>query len=228
MAERRRIPLPWLVTPIVVLVILGSAADILGPHLINSHPLLQMFLNPRNRYLLLASTRVGAIEFFALGFARLVLTDPIGFLLGRQYGDAALEWAGKKMGDSGRFVTTLQRWFGKAGPVIILIAPNLYMCLLAGASGMRLRTFLTMNIAGTVGRLILIRLAGDAFNRQLESALEFIQRNQWKLVGVSFAVVALQTVRSRRRGTLETPAEIEREIEDLEDLEDLESDDDQP
>jgi membrane protein DedA with SNARE-associated domain len=212
-AEDPRIPLSWLLTPIVVLTVAGTVADIVGPHLITTHPLVQMFFNPRNRYLLLASPRVGAISFFTVGFIRLVLTDPIGFVLGRQYGDAALKWAGDKMGDGGGFVTTLQRWFGKAGPVIILIAPNLYMCLLAGASKMRMRVFLAMNIAGTIGRLILIRLAGDAFNDELESALEFIQRNQWKLVAISFVVVALQTIRSRRRGKLETPAEIEREIE---------------
>ena len=79
-----------------------------------------------------------------------------------------------------------------------------------------------MNIIGTIGRLVLIRLAGDAFNDELESTLEFIQRNQWKLVAISFVVVALQTVRSRRRGQLETPAEIEREIEQIE--EELEGD----
>jgi len=211
--DSRRIPLPWLITPIVVMSVAGTLADIFAAALVKHHPLVQMFFNPRNRYLLLASPRVGAISFFAVGFIRLVLTDPIGFLLGRQYGDAALKWAGDKMGDGGRFVTTLQRWFGKAGPVIILIAPNLYMCLLAGASRMRMRVFLTMNILGTVGRLVLIRLAGDAFNDELESVLEFIQRNQWKLVAISFVVVALQTIRSRRRGQLETPAEIEREIE---------------
>lgn len=211
--EDRRIPLPWLITPIVVLTVLGSVADIAGPKLVTEHPLLQMFLNPRNRYLLLASPQVGAVEFFVVGFLRLVLTDPIGFILGRQYGEAALKWAGDKMGDGGRLIETLRRWFSTAGPVIILVAPNLYMCLLAGASRMRMRTFLIMNVTGTLGRLILIRLAGDAFNSELESVLEFIQRNQLKLVLVSFVVVALQTIRSRRRGQLETPAEIEREIE---------------
>ena len=211
--QERRIPLPWLITPIVAFIAAGTVADIIGPRLITTHPLVQMFFNPRNRYLLLASPQVDAVSFFGVGFIRLVLTDPIGFLLGRQYGDAALKWAGDKMGDGGRFVTTLQRWFGKAGPVIILIAPNLQMCLLAGASKMRTRVFLAMNIIGTIGRLVLIRMAGEAFNDELESALEFIQRNQWKLVAISFVLIGTQTIRSRRRGRLETPAEIEREIE---------------
>lgn len=211
--ERRRIPLPWLVTPIVVMSVAGMVADAVGPHLILSHPLLQMFLNPRNRYLLLASPRVGPIEFFLVGFFRLVLTDPLGYLLGAQHGDGALRWARKSFGEG---VTTAVRWFGKAAPVLIVLAPNLYMCILAGASRMRLRTFLVLNITGTIGRLVLVRLTGDAFDSQLNTALDWIRQYQWWLVAISAVVVSIQVVTSRRRGILETPAEIEAEIEALE------------
>ena len=215
-AADRRIPLAWLVTPIVVLSLAGTVADIIGPKLVTEHPLLQMFLNPRNRYLLLASPQVGAIEFFVVGFVRLVLTDPLGFVLGRQYGDAALKWAGEKMGDEGRFVSKVERIFGKAAPVIIFLAPNLYMCILAGASGMKVRTFVALNVSGTICRLILFRIAGEAFEDQLLTILDWIQRNQKWLIILSFVIVVVQTIRSRRRGQLETPAEIEREIEELE------------
>jgi len=221
-AADRRIPLVWLVTPIVVLSLAGTVADIIGPKLVTEHPLLQMFLNPRNRYLLLASPQVGAVEFFVVGFVRLVLTDPLGFVLGRQYGDAALKWAGEKMGDEGRFVSKVERIFGKAAPVIIFLAPNLYMCILAGASGMKVRTFLALNVSGTIARLVLFRIAGEAFEDQLLTILDWIQRNQKWLIVLSFVIVVVQTIRSRRRGQLETPAEIEREIEQIE--EELEGD----
>jgi len=221
-AADRRVPLVWLVTPIVVLSLAGTVADIIGPKLVTEHPLLQMFLNPRNRYLLLASPQVGAIEFFVVGFVRLVLTDPLGFVLGRQYGDAALKWAGEKMGDEGRFVSKVENLFGKAAPVIIFLAPNLYMCILAGASGMKVRTFLALNVSGTIARLVLFRIAGEAFEDQLLTILDWIQRNQKWLIVLSFVIVVVQTIRSRRRGQLETPAEIEREIEQIE--EELEGD----
>ena len=212
----RRIPLPWLITPIVILSVAGTVADIIGPKLVTEHPLLQMFLNPRNRYLLLASPQVDAVPFFAVGFFRLVLTDPLFFLLGVQYGDAALKWAGEKMGDGGRFVQTLQRWFGKAGPLIILIAPSGYLCLLAGASKMRVGLFAVMNVTGTIGRLVLFRVAGRAFRDELLDLVGWIGRNQKWLILASFLVVALQSSRARKRGQLETPAEIEREIEEIE------------
>jgi len=215
--ERRRIPLPWLITPIVVMGLTGWIADILGPKLVTEHPLLQMFLNPRNRYMLLAAPQVDLVPFFVVGFVRLLLTDPIGYVLGRQYGDAALQWAGEKMGDEGRFIRRVERFFGKAAPVIIVLAPNLYMCILAGASGMRVRVFATLNIVGTIGRLVVFRAAGEAFRDPLLDVVDWIGRNQKWLIVLSAAVVAVQAGRARRRGQLETPAEIEREIEEIED-----------
>jgi len=220
--ERRRIPLPWLITPIVVMALVGTAADIAGPKLVTERPLLQMFLNPRNRYLLLASPQVDVVPFFVVGFVRLLLTDPLGYVLGRQYGDAALHWAGEKMGDGGRFIRRVERWFGKAAPVVILLAPNLYMCILAGASGMRVRVFATLNVVGTLGRLLLFRAAGEAFRDPLLDVVDWIGRNQKWLIVASFVVVSIQMGRARQRGALETPAEIEREIEEAE--EDLERD----
>jgi membrane protein DedA with SNARE-associated domain len=215
--ERRRVPLPWLITPIVILSVAGSVADILGPKLIVEHPQLQMFLNPRNRYMILAAATVDPVPFFLIGFLRLTLTDPIGYILGRQYGEAALKWAGEKMGDGGRFIGKVERFFGKAAPIIILVAPNLYMCILAGASGMKVRTFAALNITGTIARLVIFRIAGHAFRDELLDVVDWIGRNQKWLIVASFVIVAIQSSRSRQRGTLETPGEIEREIEAAED-----------
>jgi len=206
-----RIPLPWLLTPYVALVAVGYVADIIGPHLITTHPLLQMFLNPRNRYLLLASPHVAAVPFFIIGFVRLVLTDPIGFVIGWQYGDAAIAWAEKRMGDDGGVVRTVERWFGKAAPLVIFIAPSFYWCVLAGASRMKVRLFIALNVSGTIARLVLFRVAGDAFRDQLQSVLDWIQRYQFWLIGASLVLVALQVWRSGGRD-LETPNELAEEL----------------
>jgi membrane protein DedA with SNARE-associated domain len=209
----RRIPLPWLITPIAVMSVAGLVADAIGPTLINERPLLQVFLNPRNRYLLLAAPQVDLVPFFVVGFVRLLLTDPLFFLLGRQYGDAALRWAEDNAGGMGPILRRVERWFGKAAPAIVLIAPSGNMCLLAGVSGMRTRLFWIMNVVGTVGRLSLFWIAGDAFREQLEDLLDLIQRYQWHLVAVTVGIVVLQTAWGRRQGTIDTPAEAEAEIE---------------
>ena len=211
--QRRRIPLPILLTPIVVLAVLGNIGQVIGPGLINERPLLQMFLVPRNLYLLLASPQVDTVPFLAVGFIRLVLTDPLFYLLGVQYGDGALRWAERKLGDDGGFIRTAERLFSRFGPVIILIAPSGYLCLLAGATGMRTRLFAALNVTGTIGRLLLFRMLGEVFPDELEAILRFIERYQWWLIGLSFVVVAIQSRRKRSSGTLRPPSELAQEIE---------------
>jgi membrane protein DedA with SNARE-associated domain len=207
----RRIPLPWLLVPIGVMSVAGLVADALAPALITRSPVLQLFLNPRNRYLLLVAPQVDPLPFFVVGFVRLLLTDPLYFLLGRQYGEAALQWAED---NAGPFVRTVERWFGKAAPLVVLIAPSGNMCLLAGAAGMRVKLFWTMNVVGTVGRLTLFWLVSDALRHPLEDLLDFIQRYQWRLLALSVVLVVVQATFARRRGSLDTPAEAESEIEE--------------
>lgn len=209
--EPRRIPLPWLLAPYAVMVVLGYIGDIVGPSLINSSPLLQIFINPRNRWLLLASPQVDAIPFFVVGFIRLILTDPIAYILGWQYGDRAIAWVESKMGDESGWIRKVERWFGKVAPLVILIAPSFNWCVLAGASRMKPRLFIALNVTGTIGRLVLFRIAGEAFREQLEDILELVQRYQWWLVGLSFLIVAFQMF--RRGEVIETPEEMAAEIE---------------
>ena len=213
---RRRIPLPLLLTPIVVFTVVGTVADVIGPGLINERPLLQILLNPRSRYLLLASPQLDAVPFFTVGFLRLVSTDPLFYLLGVQYGEAALRWAETRLGDDGGFIRGAERFFARFGSVIILLAPSGYLCLLAGAAGMRPRRFILLNVAGTIGRLLVFRLLGEALKDELFAVLGFIQRYQWWLIGLSFLVVSLQSRRKRSSGTLRSPADLEHELESVE------------
>src|SRR5688572_21397877 len=142
--ERRRVPLVWLLTPFVVLMVISTVADIAGPKLITERPLLQMFLNPKNRYYLLAAPQVDIVPFFVVGFIRLVLTDPLMFILGRQYGDAAIKWAEEKMGAEGGMLRTVERWFGTVAWLVILIVPSAYWYVRAGASGMKVFLYVAL------------------------------------------------------------------------------------
>ena len=209
----RQLPLTWLFAPYVALVVVGYVADIIGPHLITTHPLLQIILNPRNRYLVLGSPHIDAVSFFVVGFFRLVLTDPIGFIIGWQHGDKAVRWAERRLGDDVGVMRTIERWFGKIAPIVIFIAPSFLWCILAGAARMRVRTFIALNISGTIARLVLIRMAGDAFRDELDSVLEWVQRYQWWLIAASAILVAFQVWRGGGRD-LETPAEIAAELEE--------------
>ena len=208
-----RVPLPVLLVPIVAAMVVAMIGDVIGPTLINEHPLWQINLNPRNRWLLLAASQVAAWPFFIVGFVRLVAIDPLFYLLGLQHGDAALRWAERKLGDEAGLVRKIERWFGRFAPAVVLVAPNGYVCLLAGATGMRTRTFLVLNVVGTIGRLTLFLVAGAAFRDQLLDVLELIQRYQWWLVALSLLIVSFQARRRRASGALGSVGTMQRELE---------------
>jgi membrane protein DedA with SNARE-associated domain len=212
-ARARRVPLPVLLVPIIAAMVVAMIGDVIGPSLINEHPLWQINLNPRNRWLLLAASQVAAWPFLIVGFIRLVAIDPLFYLLGVQHGDAALRWAERKLGDEAGLVRKIEHWFGRAAPGVVLVAPNGYVCLLAGATGMRLRTFLALNVIGTIGRLTLFLAAGAAFRDQLLDVLEFIQRYQWWLVALSLLIVSFQARKRRMSGALESVGTMQQELE---------------
>ncbi|HEX2266605.1 MAG TPA: hypothetical protein VHI97_00200 [Actinomycetota bacterium] len=215
MARRK---LTLLLTPIVVLTAAGIFADWFAAAIITDHPLLQMFLNPRLRYLALASNQIDPVPFFLVGFFRLVLTDPLYYLLGRWYGEAALRWMERHGGESGAAVRILERWFAKAAYPMVALAPNGFICLLAGTTGMRPAVFAALNVGGTIVRLIVVRAFAEALEEPLGAVLNFIGKYQWWVVGISCALGLLQLWRSRRAGRekIKSPARIEEELEEAE------------
>jgi membrane protein DedA with SNARE-associated domain len=148
----------WLImTPLAILIVISIIGDSISPSLKDSHPLLLMAMNARNRILLLVVNKVGAVEYYVVGTLRLLLSDPLFYLLGWFYGHRAIEWAEHRSSSAATLITQLERWFRYAAYPLVAIAPNNIICLLAGASGMRPRNFFAVNIAGTLVRLFVIR-----------------------------------------------------------------------
>lgn len=221
----------WLLLgPIIALSVAGMLADWFAPALVNDHKLLQMFLNPRNRYLATAAVGdpesgtqpVDVVPFFVVGFLRLVLTDPLFYLLGYFYGDAGLRWMERKLegrkpdapDDEPGAIRMLEKLFAKAAYPIVLLMPNGYICMMAGATGMRPAVFMTLNIAGTAGRLVAIRTGAHLIQDQLNAFLGFVREYQWWLTGLSVTIGVWQFLLSRRRGKsdIESISAIEQEL----------------
>lgn len=213
-ARRKRLLI--LVIPIGIFYVTSLVMGFLAPAMINEHPLVVVAFNPINRYLIVAANRVEVWEFFLVGFVRLLLTDPLYFLLGRWFGDGALDWIESKTGNSGT-IPFVKKWFGKAGPAIVFLAPNTYVCLLAGASGMKVRTFIALNVTGTVTRLILIKATGDVFEPVLDPILDFVKRYQWQLVIFSVVMFVLQSAMNKKQGKTSELESITRMTDELED-----------
>lgn len=213
--------LALLIAPIAVMVAMGYVADALWPTLVEEHPLWLLGLSARNRYAVLVVNRVDLWAYYLLGTFRLLLPDPFFFALGWLYGPAALRWMEQRTPTVGSQMRRLEGAFGKWGYPLVVIIPNNYVCLIAGAAGMSIPIFVVLNVIGTVGRLLLLQVIGDVFSGPIDTLLGWISDYRIPLMVISIVVVMIMAGGELRRGR--------KEIESLQELEQTgERDDDPP
>ena len=152
-----------MITPIIVLVACSNLGNAFFPTLVTEHPLALIALAPTNRNFVLVASRVDPVSFYTVGFFRLLAPDPFFFILGRWYGESAISWMERRTPTFGQIMRTLERWFAKARLPLVTAVPNNPVCLLAGAAAMSVALFVVLDIVGTIGRLVLLRIVGDIF-----------------------------------------------------------------
>ena len=185
---------------LVVLVVAANLGNIFFASFVNDRPGLLIAMNPSNRNLALTAGNMGVVAFYVIGFCRLLLPDPLFFLLGRWYGDASIRWMERTAPSYGELLRGLERWFYKARVPVVAIAPNNPVCLFAGAADMSWGLFLVANVIGTIGRLILIRAFSSVFADLLGSVRHFIADYRWPITALSIALVAFTVWNDRRAG----------------------------
>jgi membrane protein DedA with SNARE-associated domain len=191
--------LKLLAAPIVGLIVLSNVGDALAPELVNSHPLQLLAMNARNRNLILVTNQLDAASYYIVGTLRLLLADPLFFLVGYWYGDSALDWMEQRTKTFGKTLRQWETWFGKAAYPLVFIAPNQYICLFAGAAGMSVPGFFIANISGTLVRLYLIRRLGEAFEAPIDDLLGFIRDYRTPLLIVTVVVFTAAMVNELRQ-----------------------------
>jgi membrane protein DedA with SNARE-associated domain len=187
-------------TLIGALVIANNVGSIFTTTLAEDHPAWLLALNSSNRSLGLTTNQLDAFSYYGLGMLRLLVSDPLFFLLGVWYGDAAIRWLERKWASQGDLARTLERWFEKAAYPVVFFAPNNIVCLLAGASGMPLAGFIAANVSGTVARLYIIRVLGKTFESPIERVLDFFAEYRIPLLIVSIVAVGGSFLLDRKRG----------------------------
>jgi membrane protein DedA with SNARE-associated domain len=214
--RRRRRRLALLLAPISCLVVASMVGSALAPTLVVEHPVWLLTLDARIRHVLLVANQIDAVPYYLIGTLRLTLADPLFYLLGYWYGEAALAWVEAQAGSVGRLLRVVERFFGKASYPLVFLAPNNYICLFSGASRMPPPVFLALNISGTITRLVLLRLLGDVLEDPLDTVLDFIARNQLRLTLLTIGLVIAQAAWEKRKGTgeLEGISELEERIEE--------------
>jgi len=202
--SRRTVTL--IVTPIIILVICGWIGDASAAYLVDHHPVWLIALNARNRNLLLVTNYVDPAPYYVVGTLRLLLSDPLFYLLGHLYGDAAVQWMESKAPTYGKLMRSAEQFFSIAAYPLVFFAPNNFICLFAGASGMAIPVFLVLNISGTIVRLYALRVTGDIFDKPIQRVLEFIRDYRVPLIIASVLLVAFSIWNERRQGGTEIDA----------------------
>ncbi len=212
----RRSRLMLVVGPLIAMVVLTQVGHALAPTLVTENPALLLALNSQNRYLILTSGQLDPLPYFLIGGLRLLAPDPFFYLLGYWYGDAAIHWMEHRTPTFGDLMRRLERAFTKAAYPLVVILPNNPVCLLAGASWMPPLVFAVLNVTGTVGRLLLLRLLGDALQNPIDWLLNQIRTYRVPLTLASIAIVGVVALREWRRGSgeLEQLLEIEEDLEE--------------
>jgi membrane protein DedA with SNARE-associated domain len=192
--------LKLLVAPIVALIVISNVGDALAPKLVEDNPLLLIAMNARNRNLILTTNQLDAVSYYVVASLRLLLSDPLFFLIGYWYGDTAIRWMEQRTKTFGTMLREWERWFARAAYPLVFIAPNNVICLLAGGAGMRVGTFFLLNVSGTFARLYLIRVLGETFEKPIDAVLDFIARYRAPLLAVSITFFTIVMVRELRQG----------------------------
>jgi membrane protein DedA with SNARE-associated domain len=202
--DRRTLTL--LVVPIVAMIIASNVGDALTTTLATTHPLALVALNSRNRILVLVTNELDALSYYGVATLRLMLSDPLFFLLGYWYGEAAVVWMEKRTRTFGGTMRQVERWFGRFGYPLVFIAPNNFICLFAGAAGMSVVGFFVTNLAGTLVRLYLIRRLGETFESPIDDLLGFLADYRIPLLILSVIAVAATGLLELRKGDSELDA----------------------
>lgn len=195
--DRRRL---WIVAvPMVVTTVAGLFAMALTPILVRDAPLLLLLLESRNRYLLLVAAKVEFTPFLVVGVLRRFLSDPFYYLLGAWYGDRAVRWIERRAG-GGFLALDVQRWFSRLAAPAVLLFPGALVCVLAGATGMGARRFVTLNLLGSLGAVLVLWRVADLGAGPLAALVRFSDRNAGWLTAVFAGMTALYFLIEWRRG----------------------------
>jgi len=227
--ERGKPPAPWISRLVIGLaltsLVAGWLGDLLLAAVIDKHPVLLIAMNPRNRNLALASPLVDTIPYYTVGFIRLVASDPLNFLIGYWFGDRALAWVKRRSRTYGPIVDDASGFFARWSKPIIFAAPNNIVCILSGASGVTPRTFLLLNVSGTLTRLYVVRRFADYFSEEVGAVTGFIADNRVPILILSAVAVGWTIFGEFRGNDSEVKALLELERHpDQRDADEVEAD----
>ncbi len=197
-------------------IVLGWVGDALWASLVDRSPLALIALNSKPRYLLLTVNELEPWVYYPFATFRLLCHQAARVAGGRLVRPPAMHWAEQRSERGGRVVRWMERHFGRFGGLIIFITSNNVVCLLAGSSGFPLGWFMVLAVVGTLLRLYLIDLLGEAFTRPIDQFIGWVGDHRLPIVALSITIVVVGVWWERRSGgsQLDEFAELEAAMED--------------
>jgi hypothetical protein len=193
---------PIWVVAFVALVVCTNVAGATWASLDDEHPLKLLMLSSRNRYLVLAVPSVSSPLAWALvGALRLGVAAVVCHMIGRCYGDRALRWFWRFLGMPQEQVAKFEQSVAKAEWFVVpfFVGSNIVWAL-TGAASTTCKRLAPMFVIGVGLRLVLIWWLSKAFESQLRSVIEWTNRYQLWIIGISVLLVVLVNARNFRRG----------------------------
>jgi uncharacterized membrane protein YdjX (TVP38/TMEM64 family) len=193
---------------------LGTFGSNVGPAWVDERPAVVLALSSRNRNLFASVPFMDPLPFALIGFTRVFIAGMVLFFLGRWYGDRALGWTEKQVGE----LPAIYRWFAKAMDragwlVIIFFCGSNLVWMMAGHRRIAPIKYASLLATGIAIRLVVMWAGGKAFEDQIRSFLEWMEDYQWYVVGGLFALSFLQSARKNRSRTSTVSKDLEYPIE---------------
>jgi membrane protein DedA with SNARE-associated domain len=197
-----------LIVPIVGLIVANNVGAVLFTSSLHeggavANPLHILALNSTNKILLATGFQTAWLGFLGIATLRLLAPDPLFYLLGYLYRSHALRW-GRNVYPGADKLFDMFEHQGHAGvrhmlDALVFIMPNNPVCLLAGVAAMPVRRFAVLNIAGTIGRVLLFRWLSFTFQDQIVRIMNLLATYQkWALL-ITVVVVVITFVAQARR-----------------------------
>jgi membrane protein DedA with SNARE-associated domain len=143
----------------------------------------------------------GFLPWALVGAGRLLLAAVVCHMIGRCYGDRALRWFWRFLGMPQEQVAKFEQQIARAEWFVVpfFVGSNIVWAL-TGAASTTWKKLAPMFVIGITARLALLWWLADQFKRPLDDFINWTNRYQLWIIGISVAVVALANLRNFRKG----------------------------
>jgi len=121
------------------------------------------------------------------------------FGLGAAYGESAVQWIEARARGLGKALRALERLFARVGAVLLIAAPFLSLCVLAGAARTRLAAFLPALVLGHCLWASATVWLGQRVAAQSQVVIAFFEERLIESTLVCIALVLAHQLVTRRK-----------------------------